>query len=169
MRADSGVPAPPRSPRTVEPWPVGIALLLLAMISVSLAFSRVAAIHPDAVIAGDAFASTRAQERAMQSTRRAEANGWRLDARAHPTADGMRVQASMRDAAGRRIEPDRLIVEREHPSRGGFDARFETRAEGEAQIAEVPLPQSGRWTLWVIAERDGAALVERLDVMRGGR
>ena len=154
--------------RRYEPWPIALALGLLLMIGGSLAFLRIAIAHPDAVIAGDAFAGSRAYERALQSRRSAEARGWRLESEAAPSAEGVRVRALMRDAAGRALVAERVVVQREHPSKGGFDAEFAASADGEAFVANVPLPRAGRWWVWVRAERAGVTLLERLAVS-GGR
>jgi nitrogen fixation protein FixH len=153
-----------REARGWEPWPIALVFCLLAMIGGSLAFLRVAIAHPDAVIAGDAFAASRSYERGMQSRRSAEARGWRLESEAAPSAEGVRVRALMRDAEGRVLAAERVVVHREHRSQGGFDAAFNASADGTAFVANVPLPRAGRWWLWVRAERDGETLIERLAV-----
>lgn len=164
MPTDRRVPDSDEARRGSGPWPIALALGLLLMISGSLAFLWTAIRHPDAVIAGDAFSATRAYESAMQSRSRAEARGWHLETDASPSALGIRVRAVMRDDERRVLAADRVLVHREHPSAGGLDATFVAHAEGDAFVADVPLPREGEWRVWVRAEREGETLLERLTV-----
>ena len=49
-----------------------------------------------------------------------------------------------------------------------METAFATGIDGEARVANVPLPRAGRWRVWVTAEREGETLIERLDVTGGG-
>lgn len=156
--------------RRIEPWPIAIALLLASMILVSLTFLRTAIDHPDPVMSEDGFASSAAYDAALRQQRSAEALGWAVDAAIVPTAIGIHVTATLRDASGTPIVADRVTARRERPAEGGLDAELELvpAADGAVHEGEVALPRLGRWWLWLRAERAGETLVKRVAVVRGG-
>lgn len=157
--------------RRIEPWPIAIVILLASMIGASLAFLRTSILHPDAVIAEDAFRASAQYDADLRRQLRAEAKGWSVDARLTPTAEGVRVEARLQDAQGATLAADRVTAWSERPSEGGLDAAERELAPSDAgtsHAGELALPRPGRWVLWIRAEREGETLLERVPYWKGG-
>lgn len=152
--------------RRREPWPFLLAGLLLAMMAGSLGFLAVAAAHPDPLVAGDAGRAGRRYNAALREQRRAEALGLELRLEVLPTAEGVRVAAQVVDADGAAIDIDRVVVRRERPAEGGFDADFELPGRRGHHAGRVPLPRAGRWRLVATAQHADARLRQVLQVWR---
>lgn len=150
-----------RPSRRAEPWPFLVAGLLAAMIGTSMGFYRIATRFPDPVVTGDPFQAGIAYADAARAAAKAREAGWSLAIEALPADGGVRVDASLRDAAGRPLGADSLYVTRTRPAESGFDARFEP-ADGAPLW--IPLPRAGRWELHVEAQRGEARLEERIPV-----
>lgn len=146
--------------RGIEPWPCVLAGALALMIGVSVAFLWVAIEHPDAVLVHDAYAAEPEVAEVLRARGRAEAQGWELAVRTRPEADGVAVEAALRDAQGQSLPAERVRVRRERPAEGGLDTEVTLRREGDLFTGHVSLPRPGRWQLVVQAEREGA-LAER--------
>jgi nitrogen fixation protein FixH len=146
-----------------EPWPWIVAGGLAASMAVSLAFARLALVHPDPLVVEDAYAAGLSWNRAQQEFARADAAGWRLDLTATADGDAVRVAVAARDGAGAQLREARLSVRRVRSSEGGYDAEFELDGDGTARI---PLPRPGRWLLVASATRDGAMLERSYQVQR---
>ena len=152
--------------RRFEPWPFALIGALAFMIAVSLAFLRVAIGNPDPLVVKDAYAAEPAMAEAMRAQSRAEALGWRLAESTRAEAEGVFVQAALRDANGDLLDAERVVVRRERPAEGGLDLESVLLREGDAYVGHVALPRAGRWQLIVRAERAGALVEERL-ALRG--
>jgi nitrogen fixation protein FixH len=145
-------------PRRIEPWPVGLALLLLAMIAGSLAFLAVAAAHPDPLVVEDAYVAGLQYNDAVRARRRAEALGVSLELTAEPRDGGMAVRVQARGPGGDPVRPQAVRVRRERPAEGGLDADFELRLQGGVWSGQIPLPRPGRWRLIASADVTGETL-----------
>lgn len=152
--------------RGIEPWPYVLAGALALMISISVAFLWVSIAHPDAVLVHDAWAVEPEVAAALRARGRAEAQRWDLAVRTRPEADGVAVEAELRDAEGRSLLAERVLVLRERPAEGGLDAEVTLMRDGDVFKGHVSLPLPGRWQLVVRAEREGA-LAERRVTLRG--
>jgi nitrogen fixation protein FixH len=145
--------------RFAEPWPFLLAALLAAMIGTSMGFYRIAQRFPDPVVTGDAFQAGIAYADAARAAALARGQGWALAVETQPTREGVKIGASLRDAAGQPLAADAVTITRMRPAETGFDATFEQ--QGGAAI-EIPLPRAGRWELHVVARRGDARLDERV-------
>jgi nitrogen fixation protein FixH len=154
--APQPLPRPPG--RRFEPWPFGLALLLLAGIGASLAFFAVASANPDAEVVDDAYRAGLQVNEALREQRRAEELGFRMELGARPAPGGVALQVAVTDADGAPAAIERVVVRRERPAEGGFDADFELGRHGEGFAGRIPLPRHGRWRLVAIAEVGGAPL-----------
>jgi nitrogen fixation protein FixH len=143
--------------RRVEPWPLAVAALLLAMIATCLAFLAVASRNPDPLVVEDAWRAGRAYSESVRAARRAEALGWRLELATVPAPGGVDVRVTVPDRAAAQAF-SRVEVRRERPAEGGLDARFELSPADGAFAGRVPLPRRGRWHLVVRAENGGEAI-----------
>jgi nitrogen fixation protein FixH len=149
-----------------EPWPFLLAGLLLAMMGGSLAFLAVASAHPDPLVADDTWRAGSRYNEALRQQQRAEALGLELQLEVQPAADGVQVAAEVLDADGAAVGVDRLVVRRERPAEGGFDADFELPGQQGRHAGAIPLPRAGRWRLVVTAEHADARLRRVLPVRR---
>lgn len=163
MRTDAA--ASPSAPaRRREPWPLALAGLLLAMACVLAAFLGVAVSHPDPLLVADAYAASGRYDAALRASQRAAQLGLALELTSEPAPGGVRLAARLRGADGRALAAERVRVQRERPTQGGFDAAIEATPLGDGWTAFVPLPLAGRWVLEARAERGGEIAVQRIDV-----
>ncbi len=142
----------------LEPWPWIVAGLLGSTVAVCLAFAHVAASHPDALVVEDAYTAGLAHNDAARARAAADEAGWRFDLAVEPTPAGVRARLVVLDAEGAPLAADALVLRRERPSEGGYDADFPVDAGAEI---EIPLPRPGRWHL-VARARVGGAVLERV-------
>jgi len=152
--------------RRIEPWPLVLLGMLALMIGVCVAFVRVAILHPDALVVRDSWTSEPAVADAMRGRERAESEGLHLAVRTRPEEGGVAVEATLRDAGGRPLEAERVLVLRERPAEGGLDAEVALVRQGDLFAGHVPLPRAGRWQLTVRAAKGDALLEERV-ALRG--
>ena len=150
--------------RRREPWPLAIAGLLLAMAAVLFAFLYVAVSHPDPVLVHDAYAASGRYDAALRAAQHAAAVGLRLELLSRPEPGGTRVTARLLGADGRALPADHMLVHRERPTQGGFDADVATTASGDGWTAFVALPLSGRWIVEARAERGGEVIEQRFEI-----
>jgi nitrogen fixation protein FixH len=149
----------------IEPWPFALAAMLAAMIGTSVGFYRVAAAHPDGLVAGDAFQAGLAYAEGVRDAQRARSLGWTLDVATDLVPGGTRVTARLRDAAGGTLALDRASLRRERPAEQGLDAELALARDADGALAaDVALPRPGRWRLVVVGERDGTRVERRVDV-----
>lgn len=153
--------------RRFEPWPFGIALLLLAGIGGSLAFYAVAVANPDAEVVEDAYQAGLELNETLRAERRAEERGYRLDLRTRPGTDAVEVVVSVSDAAGAPAPAERVVVRRERPAEGGFDQEFELVPGEGGFVGRVPLPRPGRWRLVATADVEDASLRRVFSLRKG--
>ena len=150
--------------RRREPWPFAIAGLLLAMAGVLAAFLYLAVSNPDPVLVSDAYSASGRYDAALRAAERASALGMRLELTSEPAPGGARVTARLLGADGGLLAADRVLVHRERPTQGGFDADVEATAQGDGWTAFVALPLAGRWIVEARAERGGEAVVGRVGI-----
>jgi len=153
--------------RRWEPWPLAIAGLLLGMAGVLAGFLGAAVSHPDPVLVADAYAASGRYDVALRAAQRASALGLRLDLIAEQAPGGSRVTARLLGADGRALPADRVLVHRERPTQGGYDAAIEATPNADGWTAFVALPLAGRWIVEARAERGGEAIVRRIDIEAG--
>jgi nitrogen fixation protein FixH len=156
--------------RRFEPWPLGLALLLLSGIGASLAFFAVASANPDAEVVDDAYRAGLQVNQELRAQRRAEALGYRLELRTREAPGGVAVDVSVTGAGGAPTSAESVVVRRVRPAEGGFDEDFELERRGEGFAGGIPLPLRGRWRLVATAQVDGAVLrrVFSLEMRAGG-
>ncbi len=143
------------------PWPWILGGLLLFMVTSSLAFLRVALSHPDPLVVEDGYTAGRDYNERVRAARRGEALGWQLSLAADLQGSEAGVQVAVRDAGGRPVAVDRVVLSRVRPAEGGLDAELDLAPAGFGDFAgRVALPRAGRWHLRVRAER-GDDAVER--------
>lgn len=151
--------------RRLEPWPLALAGLLLAMMATSLGFWAVAAAHPDPLVVDDAYRAGLRYNDELQARRRAEALGVELDLELRPDPEGIHVAVSIAAPDGP-VSAERVVLRRERPAEGGFDADFELLRRDGAWIGHVPLPRPGRWQLVASASLRGETLQRRFGIWR---
>jgi len=156
-----------RPPRRLDAWlwPAGLALLLLAMIGGSVTFYFIAAANRDAPVVADAYAAGLRYNEQMALERRASQLGWDVGLRTTPTDEGVLLELDVRDERHRRLDVERAVVRRVHPTQGGFDADFdlEPGPQGGARAA-IPLPLRGRWRLVATVDAEGRTVREATEV-----
>lgn len=152
--------------RRLEPWPLGLAALLLSMISASLTFLGVATRHPDPLVVEDAYGAGLRYSERLRAERRAENLGWQIALEATPQGDGARVRVRARDAEGRPLAGARVSLRRERPAEGGLDAEAALRPDGEGFAGVIALPRPGRWHLIARVDRDGERAERRFELER---
>ena len=106
----------------------------------------------------DAYRAGLEVNQALRDQRRAEALGFRIALGARPAPDGVALRVAVTDADGAPAAARRVVVRRERPAEGGFDADFELEPRGEGFAGHIPLPLRGRWRLVATAEVEGAPL-----------
>lgn len=143
----------------MEPWPLAVAGLLLAMIGSALAFWGIAASNPVTLVAKDPFAAGLAYNDRVAERRRAEALGLELALETAPAEGGVavRVRVTREGAAAAGVE--RVRLRRERPTQGGLDAELPLEPAGAGVFrGRVPLPRPGAWRLVVVATVEGTEL-----------
>jgi nitrogen fixation protein FixH len=106
----------------------------------------------------DAYRTGLGLNQELRARREAEARGLTLSLSARPEGGAWSVEVELRDGAGRRIPAQRVVVRRERPAEGGFDADFALEDGGAGWRGRVPLPLPGRWRLVATADLEGASL-----------
>lgn len=145
-----------RRARRVEPWPLAVASLLLAMVGSALAFWAVAAAHPVTLVAEDPFRAGLAYKDRVAERRRAEALGLELALETAPVEGGVAVRVRVTSGEGRAARAERVVVRRERPTQGGLDADFPLERGPEGLFTgRVPVPRAGRWRLVATATVEG--------------
>ena len=96
-----------------------------------------------------------AWRRTLRAARRAEERGLRLDVTARDAEGGVEVRVRVSDRAGGSRPAEGVVVRRERPAEGGYDAEFELEPDGGGFRGHVPLPRPGRWRLVATASVDG--------------
>jgi len=144
-----------------------LAGLLLGMALVLAAFLGAALSHPDPVIVVDAYAASQRYDAALRAADRASQLGLRLDMVAEPAPGGTQVALRLVGADGRALAADHVLVRRERPAQGGFDAAVEVTPSADGWTAFVALPLSGRWIVEARAERGGESVSRRIAVEAG--
>jgi nitrogen fixation protein FixH len=140
--------------RRFEPWPLALAAALLCMIASSLAFYAIARLHPDALVVQDAYEAG-LRYNALQAQRRAaEQRGLDIRLEAELVAGSARLRARVVDEQGGPVSARTIVVRRERPAEGGYDAEFALVRDESGFVGEVPLPRSGRWRLVITAVVD---------------
>jgi len=152
--------------RRIEPWPVLLGALLLAMVGASVAFYFVAATNPDPVVVDDAYRAGLQYNEAQRTQRRAALLGYELALDTHIEGASANVTLRVRDRSGRDVVPEHASVRRVRPAEGGYDEIFELRGSGDAFAGRVPLPLPGRWRLVALARVEGKALERSFDLRR---
>lgn len=148
-----------RGRRRVEPWPLAVAGLLLAMIASALAFWAVAAAHPVTLVAEDPFQAGLAYNDRVAERRRAEALGLVLALDTAPAEGGVAVRVRVTRDGGPAGAVERVVVRRERPTEGGLDAAFPLEAGPDGVFrGRVPVPRPGRWRLVATATVEGVEL-----------
>lgn len=143
------------------PWPWILAGLLAFMVTSSFAFLRVALSHPDPLVVADAYSAGREYNERVRAARRGEALGWQVSLAADLRGAEAGVRVAVRDADGKPVEVDRVVLARVRPAEGGLDAELDLAPAGSGDFTgRVALPREGRWHLRVRAER-GDDAVER--------
>ena len=150
-----------------EPWPLAIVGLLLVMAAVLAGFLSAALLHPDPVIVPDAYAASQRYDSALRAADRASQLGLRLALTAEPAPGGTRVAVRLFGADGRTLAAERVLVHRERPTQGGFDASIEATPDSDGWTAFVALPLAGSWILEARAERGGESVSSRITVEAG--
>jgi nitrogen fixation protein FixH len=150
-----------------EPWPLALAGLLLGMALVLAAFLAAALAHPDPVIVADAYGASQRYDAALRAADRAARLGLRLELAAEPAPGGARVALRLAGVDGRAMDADRVLVHREWPAQGGYDAVVEASPVADGWTAFVALPLSGRWILEARAEHAGELVTRRIAVEAG--
>ncbi len=153
---------PGRTRRRFEPWPWVLALLLAAMISVSLSLWAIASANRDGVV-GDAWEAGLRFNDELAARSAAEALGLALEVDLSQTSSGVRVHASLGGA-----EPESVSVERIRPAESGYDRSWALERSGAGWEREIPLPRAGRWRLRVHAEVEGARVERIIDYRQAG-
>lgn len=148
-----------------EPWPVILAAGLLCMIAISLAFYGIARSHPDALVANDAYEAGLRYNALLSQRRAAEQRGLDIRLEAELADGAARLRARVVDRSGV-VKARSVVVRRERPAEGGYDADFPLAAGDGGFVGEVPLPRVGRWRLVVTAEV-GDLTVRRVFGVRG--
>lgn len=141
--------------RRVEPWPIGLVLLLLSMMTISVGFYGVAARHPDALVVDDAYEAGLRYNAELRERRLADALGVDLALRAEPAPGGVHLRVELMGPEGGAVRAERVVVRRLRPAEGGYDADFELARSGDVFTGELPLPRPGRWHLRVTARVEG--------------
>jgi nitrogen fixation protein FixH len=152
--------------RRFEPWPFALAAALLCMIATSLAFYAVARSHPDALVAQDAYEAGLRYNAVQAQRRAAEQRGLDIRLEAELVAGTARLRARLVDREGAPVAARAVVVRRERPAEGGYDADFALVRDASDFVGEVPLPRSGRWRLVVTAVIDDLS-VRRVFGVRG--
>jgi nitrogen fixation protein FixH len=153
--------------RRVEPWPIAVVALLVAMMAVSVGFWRVAAANPDPLVVGDAYEAGLALNDELRERRAAEALGVEVRLVAELEPGAARVRVTLRRHEGAPARATRVVVRRERPAEGGLDADFELAPEASGFAGRVPLPRPGRWHLVVTATVEGRPVRETFAVQAG--
>jgi nitrogen fixation protein FixH len=144
-----------------------LAGLLLGMALVLAAFLGAAVSHPDPVIVRDAYAASQRYDAALRAADRASQLGLRLELAAEPAPGGTQVALRLIGADARVLEADRVLVHRERPAQGGFDAAVEATPTADGWTAFVALPLPGRWIVEARAERGEESVSRRIAVEAG--
>jgi nitrogen fixation protein FixH len=152
--------------RRIEPWPVVLGALLLAMIGASIAFYFVAAANPDPVVVDDAYRAGLRYNEAQRTRGRAALLGYELALETRSEGDGVNVTLRVRDRTGGSVLPEHARVRRERPAEGGHDDVFELEDGGGAFAGHVPLPLPGRWRLIAVARVEGETLERSFELRR---
>ncbi|HEY8156239.1 MAG TPA: FixH family protein [Myxococcota bacterium] len=150
-----------------EPWPLAIVGLLLVMAAVLAGFLSAALLHPDPVIVSDSYAASQRYDSALRAADRASQLGLRVTLTAQPAPGGTRVAVRLLGADGRALPADRVLVHRERPTQGGFDASVEATPDSDGWTAFVALPLPGSWILEARVERGGELVSRRIAVEAG--
>lgn len=152
--------------RRIEPWPVLLGALLLAMIGASIAFYLVAAANPDPVVVDDAYRAGLGYNEAQRTRDRAALLGYELALTTHFEGADVNVTLRVRDRSGHDVLLERARIRRERPAEGGHDEVFELEGSGEALTGRIPLPLPGRWRLVALARVEGETLERSFDMSR---
>lgn len=156
-----------RPERRVEPWPLAVAGLLLAMITSALGFWAIAAANPVTLVAEDPFRAGLAYNERVAERRRAEALGLGIALETAPAEGGVAVRVRVTRGGGRAAEAERVVVRRERPTQGGLDADLPLeRGPQGVFTGRVPVPRAGRWRLVATATVEGVE-VRRAFPLRG--
>jgi nitrogen fixation protein FixH len=137
------------------------------MAAVLAGFLSAALLHPDPVIVPDAYLASQRYDTALRAAERASQLGLDLDLATEPAPGGIRVAVRLVGADGRALAADRVLVERERPTQGGFDAAVEAMPEADGWTAFVALPLAGGWIVEARAERGGEIVSRRIAVEAG--
>ncbi len=154
--------------RRIEPWPLAVGGLLAMMIGACLLFWNIAATNPDPEVVDDAYLAGLRLNQELRARQRAADLGYELSLGTRAEDGGVRVEVAVRDAGGGRPAVDSVVVRRERPAEGGFDADFALEPEGEAFAGWVPLPRPGRWRL-IATAAVGEERVQRVFALGGAR
>jgi nitrogen fixation protein FixH len=119
------------------------------------------------VLVRDAYAASGRYDTALRAAQRAAALGLRLALTAEPAPGGARVTARLLGADGHALPADRVLVQLERPTQGGFDAAVEATPAGDGWTAFVALPLAGGWIVEARAERGDEAVVRRIEIEAG--
>ncbi|MDJ0789045.1 MAG: FixH family protein [Myxococcota bacterium] len=154
-------PDPDARASRIEPWPVGLAALLLTVMAVITTFAVIAGRNADPLVVEDAYEAGRRINEQIRADRAARALGVDLDVVVVREADsGVGVSVRAIGPDGTPVAVDTVRVRRERPTEGSLDQDFElVRAESRHR-GHIPLPRAGRWHLIVVATVDGHEIRE---------
>ena len=137
-----------RSPRRGL-WPWGIAIGLVAMVSINLTMVWIAVSHPSAPAAEDHYAEAEHYDELFEARTRALALGWSVVLRAcEPSqSDDCTVEIEVRDAETRPIRGLSGRVEAQRSDDETLDRRAELTEEGDGRYhARLDLARRGLYT-----------------------
>jgi nitrogen fixation protein FixH len=153
-----------RTRARIEPWPLAVAGMLVAMAAVLGLFLQVAIAHRDAAVVEDAYAAGLRLSSEIDAARRARERGVDLALVAAREGGGVRVRVSVTSRDGAAVA-ESVSVRRERAAEGGLDETFAlARDGGDGFVGFVPLPRPGRWELEARAQLADTSVARRFGV-----